>query len=74
MTDSNKIEILRSECLELMKRLPDEALPELLRGLERAKEFYFDRCSQPNLPVNPPNFIKGRLNPSQVRPPIVLED
>jgi hypothetical protein len=52
--------------------LPEAALEEAVDELEKVVEFYTDRVPQAQLPAKVTR-ITGRINSTQVRPPIVLE-
>lgn len=76
-TDSYRLSpdkwMLLLKCLLIVQTLPEAALEEASEELEGIYRFYSNRLAQANLPVIPASTIKGKLNATQVRPPIVLE-
>jgi hypothetical protein len=67
--------ILLLKCLLIIQTLPEAALEEASEELEGIYRFYTNRLAQANLPMISASTItiKGKLNATQVRPPIVLE-
>lgn len=65
--------MLLLKCLLILQTLPEAALEEASEELAGISRFYANRLPQVNLPKIPATTIKGKLNPTQVRPPIVLE-
>jgi hypothetical protein len=76
-TDWNRLSpsklIALLKCLQILQSLPESALEETAKELERVADFYSDYFPQANLPTIPATSIKGKLKSSKVRSPIVLE-
>jgi hypothetical protein len=76
-TDSQRLSpdklMLLIKCLLIIQTLPEAALEEATEKLEGISCFYANRLPKVNLHTIPASSIKGKLKPTQVRPPIILE-
>jgi hypothetical protein len=68
---ADKMAVL-AKYLLVFQALPEAAWEEAVGELEKVVEFHTDRVPQAQLPAKVTR-ITGRINSTQVRPPIVLE-
>jgi hypothetical protein len=65
--------ILLLKCLLIIQVLPEDSLEEAFEELVGINRFYKNRIPHVNTPMISDGNIRGKLNATQVRPPLVLE-